>query len=236
MENCFDKQVMDIGFIEKTHEYVDVTTGEKFTSVTTLVKKYQPVKDWNQIRINYAKKHGKTPEYWKKKWKEKGDKAASEGTEYHAKMEKQDIEKGAVHDFREVDLYNLKDGEYVEIIVYHKKYSIAGTIDKLIVKGKDIWIYDYKTNKKIDTESYYNFKNGKHDTMQTPIDHVMDCHYYHYSLQLSTYAYFLECAGYNIKALSIEWVKGKVCYILPYMKNEVKSILKDEYSKRYLAT
>lgn len=41
---------------DSNHSYVNMETNERYTSVTTLIKKYKPTEDWKQIAINYVKK------------------------------------------------------------------------------------------------------------------------------------------------------------------------------------
>ena len=43
--------------------------------------------------------------------------------------------------------------------------------------------------------------------MFAPVSHLPDCNYYHYALQLSLYAYFLEQElGYSCAGLELLWV------------------------------
>ncbi len=68
---------------------------------------------------------------------------------------------------------------------------VAGTSDKPMLKAisktSPIDISDYKTNEKIE------FFNKRGTYLKYPLDYLQDCSYITYSLQLSLYAYFLEC-------------------------------------------
>jgi hypothetical protein len=58
-----------------------------------------------------------------------------------------------------------------------------------VVNGR-VNIIDYKTNKEIKMESYKNWE-GVSDKMLSPIDHLDDCNFSHYALQLSIYMYII---------------------------------------------
>ena len=76
-----------------------------------------------------------------------------------------------------------------EVIVYSTELSIAGTVD-ILAKDNSTGLYeiiDWKTSKKIEMVSYGQ-KMGTHEITKN----IMDCNFYHYSLQLSLYRYILE--------------------------------------------
>ena len=68
------------------------------------------------------------------------------------------------------------------------EYDIAGSIDNLFLNRENgnLVMIDYKTNKKIDTESFNHVK------MLYPLDSLDDCNYSHYSLQLNIYKILIE--------------------------------------------
>ena len=78
---------------------------------------------------------------------------------------------------------------YSEVIVYTKELGIAGTIDLLVYNSEQnmYHLVDWKTNKRIDKNSFRN-KKGILPSSQ----HLDDCNFTHYSLQLSFYRYILE--------------------------------------------
>jgi len=78
---------------------------------------------------------------------------------------------------------------YPEVILYSKELSIAGTIDLLLIDKTDgtVYIFDWKTNKKIYHKSF-DKKKGHQPATQ----HVDDCNKMHYALQLSLYRFLLE--------------------------------------------
>jgi hypothetical protein len=116
-----------------------------------------------------------------------------------------------------VDLINLGWTLYAEKRIYHSFYSIAGTIDILGVKGKSAVIVDWKTNKRelLFESGYYKKEWNEQRTkkirtnqwiktnqkMKFPLHNLPDINGYHYTLQLSLYAYLLECWGFTVKGL-----------------------------------
>jgi hypothetical protein len=146
----------------------------------------------------------------------------------------------------------LEDGIYPEHMIYLKSAGICGQSDLVeIVDGK-VYITDYKTNKEIKTESFKNWE-GVSQKMKAPISHLDDCNYFHYALQLSIYMYViikhnpkLKPGGLILHHVLFETegedefgyplakkdasgnpiVKDVIPYKLPYLKEEVISVLK----------
>lgn len=94
---------------------------------------------------------------------------------------------------------------YVEKRTYSYEHLVAGTIDCLLVKGKQFMIVDWKTNKKeLHFKSgYYKKVNGiestqwidTNETMLGPLKSLQHCKGTIYTMQLSLYAYILELWG-----------------------------------------
>lgn len=80
---------------------------------------------------------------------------------------------------------------YQELVLHNDEYMVAGTSDKpmlrAISKTSSVDISDYKTNEQIE---FFN-KYGKY--LKYPLEHLQDCSYVTYSIQLSLYGYFIEC-------------------------------------------
>jgi hypothetical protein len=129
--------------------------------------------------------------------------------------------------------FNLDENINSEVIIYSERIGIAGTVDLIVKNGKDgsIDIYDWKTSKRIDKTSYNN-KMGL-----TPVtQNIMDCNYYHYSLQLSLYAHILEKEyGYKVNSLTILHLDGSRVaeYQCKYMKDTIREML--TYDRKELA-
>lgn len=109
---------------------------------------------------------------------------------------------------------------------------VSGTIDIMLKDGNDIILGDFKTNKKIDTESYFDRNTRKRQMMRSPVNDLMDCSLVHYQLQLSMYAYMLQhlYPKFNIKKLVIIHIDhdDKITeYEVEYLKDHVARLLLD---------
>jgi hypothetical protein len=93
-------------------------------------------------------------------------------------------------------------------------------------------VLDYKTNEEIKKSSYYNRNSRKYTPMLFPLNHLMDCNFFHYAMQLSTYAWMIQQhdSRFNIKGLAIIHIDKKnkeVVYDVPYLKKEVEDMVAD---------
>lgn len=209
----------------------------------------------------YAKKHGFTPSYWLREWKRKSQTALRRGTRIHNEREEVLVGRGLdkhkdhivpvrnAHLYGNGDLSKLPDGTYAELDIWNDGWRIAGRADKVILYTKDGVRYadipDYKTNSRIRFESYRHPITGQYKMLLPPIQHMMDCSYSLYTLQLSFYQYILETWGYQpgertivhiphpIEGLMGETLQQKdQLYPVPYRKGEIMNIL-DHFSKHY---
>ena len=71
--------------------------------------------------------------------------------------------------------------------VYSEPHKLAGSIDMIYYRKSDgkYVIYDWKRSKGIKTDN--SFENG-----YGPLSHLPNCNYWHYTLQLNVYKWFLE--------------------------------------------
>lgn len=110
------------------------------------------------------------------------------------------------------------------------KLRLAGQADLIIVDGLDVYVLDYKTNKEIKMKSFYNGKTKKSTMMKYPLNNLQDVNFWHYSLQLSTYAWMIQKINpeYNIKALMLihyDHDGGCTTYECEYLKQDVERML-----------
>lgn len=97
-------------------------------------------------------------------------------------------------------------------------------------------IVTHNTNGSIDKKSSYNTFSKKYSMMKYPLNNLMDCNFYHYSMQLSTYAWMLKYNNpeFNIKRLFLLHFphdkKDPVIYEVEYLEDEVKRMI-NEYKK-----
>lgn len=138
---------------------------------------------------------------------------------------------------------------YAELMIYDEEYMVCGQSDKVVVVDNRINIMDYKTDKEIPFNAYQS-KFEPPEKFLPPISHLDYCRGNEYSLKMSLYMYMLWKSNrgrLRPGKLIIEHAKllrdpdkddlpilvdGKpvvnelVTIELPYLKNEVISILK----------
>lgn len=126
---------------------------------------------------------------------------------------------------------------YVEKRVYAYEFLVAGTVDCLLVKGKQFFIVDWKTNKKElhFRAGYYKKVNGiestqwidTSDCMLQPLTRLPQCKGTIYTLQLSLYALILELWGMQCMGLVLY-------HIRPELRPKAYNILYDKSSAEIL--
>lgn len=98
----------------------------------------------------------------------------------------------------------------------------------------------HNTNKKIEVKSFFDSKTKKSMMMKYPLNNLQDCNYYHYCLQLSTYAWMLQKMNpeFEIEDLVLihyDHQDNMTVYHLPYLKDEVIRML-NFYKKEHELT
>jgi ATP-dependent exoDNAse (exonuclease V) beta subunit len=198
-----------VSFEEEAHEY---TIGDKvLISGTSFLSQFFEKFDADAIATKLSKfpinkKNKMTKAKFLREWKE----GAEHGTRVHLLIEsyllRQDIQKTKV-EFRDIAksfwgiTYLTENGITnctPEFIVYNEEFGIAGQIDLLQEDDTTFSLYDWKTNKRLDTTSKYGKKAS------APISHLDDCHYTKYMLQLNLYAYmYSKATGKECKSLHL---------------------------------
>jgi hypothetical protein len=201
-----------IVFNADDHSYRSLDDSNiEWVSVTTLVSHFKKHFDAKKIaeKVSKSKKSkwsGIDPVLIQQIWSNEGDRSTTLGTWYHnqretdlcslASMEREGV---TVPVFKPAEVregvkiapsQKLEPGVYPEHMVYLRSAGICGQSDLVEVVNGKVNIIDYKTNKKIDTESYVDWE-GKSEKMAFPVDTLDDCHFYHYALQLSIYMYII---------------------------------------------
>ena len=128
---------------------------------------------------------------------------------------------------------------YLEKFLYSPKYDIVGYADKIVVERNTITIIDNKVWDRVIRSSSYKTDNGFQvvgEKMLEPLQHLDNCNYNDAALQLSLYMYLAWESNKHLKIgkLYIRHIKlndsGKKVsdklIQVPYMKEEVKKILK----------
>ena len=179
-------------------------------------------------------------------WDNENRKSCDRGTKIHADLEnsfyakKKDINLNKFEiggkfecrkDYSDLDIENGVYPEYlISKVSKDGKLRIAGQIDLLVKKGNKIIIADWKTNKKIETKSFFNNKTKTSVKMKFPLNNLDDVNYWHYTLQLSTYAWMIQELNpeFEIEDLVLvhfDHSDNMTVYHLPYLKEEVIKML-----------
>lgn len=167
----------------------------------------------------------------RKQWEQKKNKGLDHGTFIHGLCEnffivgtsKSKVLDKALEKFKNETLWDgEKDMIYPEQVIYYQKELLAGTTD--LVKGRRqaynddngliLDLYDFKTNlaqgiqyssNKINDD---NIEKVYNRYMLPPVDHIEDCNYNHYTIQLNAYA-LMAMITYKVKigSLNIVFVK-----------------------------
>ena len=222
-----------INFDEASHTYI--VEGKTLQSVTNIVENCFPKFDAQLHAKTTAAKTGMTEEEVIAMWERKGKESRELGTAMHQKIEsyyqgKHPYEDDAFKLFK-VFADKVKLEPYrTEWAVYDTEYNIAGTIDFVDYQDGKYTIYDWKRSDKIIANGMPVKVSKYQEKGLYPLEHLENCAYYHYALQLSLYKFILE-KNYDIKVsdlrLGIFHPSYDKPYVLrvPYLENEVKTLM-----------
>lgn len=178
-----------------------------------------------------------------KSYEEKRNTACERGTAIHAIQENMFYNKDAkIKKYTGGGIFDVKKGYYKldldralypEFLIsydFDHYLKVAGQVDLIIKDNNDIVIIDWKTGKKIDKESYFDRNTKSRQMMKFPLDNIQDCNFYHYTLQLSLYAYLLQKINpkFKIKDLMIvhfDHDGNEFEYHCDYLKEDVARML-----------
>lgn len=240
----------EVEYDDAQHKYYINDKGKliNYISATTIVSRFYEKFDTESQIIRMANKYGETPDYWRTKWHEDNQKSIVRGQSIHSYEERFLYNRGyscingsthIVYPYKSRinSIGELPDGVYPELKMWNHIWRIAGRADKPTfetINGiRFAHVEDYKTNKIIRKEGYSDSKIPER-MMLYPLEHLPDCEYTHYTLQLSIYQFMLEYFGYTpgLRRLihfphPIEdlGVPDPVIYELPYLKDEVLAML-----------
>ena len=267
---------MAIQFKAKNHKYESIDSEKKkieWISTTSVIGFFKPPFDkYKQAKKSAKNKrskwYGLTEEEILAAWDGENKRAITLGSWYHDEREKELLACDSVQRSG-VDLQiirpieqdgvklspdqNLIPAIYPEHMCYLKSAGICGQADRVEVVNGLVDIFDYKTNKAIRLESYKNWE-GKSEKMHAPLQHLDNCNFNHYALQLSIYMYIILKHNHTLKPGKMELhhiefqleeetnkygypivstdaagdpiVKKVVPYKVPYLKKEVNNIIK----------
>lgn len=179
-------------------------------------------------------------------WDRKNREACERGTKIHSEIENsfyknpKDISLqrfgigGKFECKKDYSDLDLEYGVYPEYLIYRESddgiLRIAGQVDLIIKSGNEIVIIDHKTNGKIDQKSEYNTATKSTAKMKYPLNTLDDSNFWHYTMQLSTYAWMLQKINpdFIIKDLIINHYDhdgNNTLYHCDYLKKEVERML-----------
>lgn len=257
-----------IQFQESDHKYSSILSDDiEWISVTKLIHALiEPFDRYETAKKCSIKKPGKYPNKWcgfsveeiLSAWEGENNRSTELGHWYHSKRENElynsdlQVIKPIISNGKKVASdQRLQEGIYPEHIVYLESSGVCGQVDKPEVIKGILNINDYKTNKTIQKKGFANWE-GITKKMLKPVQHLDDCTFNHYSLQLSLYAYMIlrhnplltlgkltiehvtfetesmDKYGYPITKLSDNKepiIKDVTLIDVPYMLKEVQQIL-----------
>jgi len=197
-----------IEFDEPTHKYTIKGESNKWISCTGFLHDFFPHFDPDKTidkmmaspKWLESKYYGKTKNQIKEEWSNSGKEASGAGTAMHLAIEQYmhgspEVIEPSIKDSIEwkyfTNFWNDCGGDLVpyrsEWEVYSEPHKLAGSIDMIYYRKSDnkYVIYDWKRSKEIKTDN--RFENG-----YGPTSHLPNCNYWHYTLQLNVYKWFLE--------------------------------------------
>lgn len=197
-----------IEFDEPTHRYTVNGTSAGWSSCTGFLHSFFPHFDpdatirkmMKSPKWSQSKYYGMSAADIKAQWSNSGKDASEAGTAMHLGIEM--FHNGAEHlidpsakdsvEWRYFQNYWKECGEDLEPYrteweVWSEEHKLAGSIDMIYRRKSDgkFVIYDWKRSKDIKTAN--DFESG-----YPPLNHLPNCNYWHYTLQLNVYKWFLE--------------------------------------------
>jgi hypothetical protein len=264
---------MAILFEPEAHAYTSIEPDQiEWISATTLIGGLKEPFDSEAIALKSSKNrrskwYGMDPEQIQAVWKGEADRACGLGNFYHDQREADILALETIQRHgKELEIFapvydelgrkiapsqRLQDGVYPELMVYLKSAGVCGQSDLVEVVNGYVHITDYKTNKKIEAASYVNWE-GASKKMMPPVEHLDDCNFNHYNLQLSLYMYIIlrhnprlkfgsltihhiqfetageDAYGYPISKLDANGdpiLKGIEAFPMEYLRTEIHNIL-----------
>lgn len=227
------------------HVYIHRDTGAKYTSVTKIIHSLVNPFDENAVSLAITKQplsrknpkyHNMTQEQILEHWHMLNDVANEYGTKIHELIEEYLFKHKLLFPTAELDIkilkaydnLNVDEGDTIwpERIMFSAEHELAGTAD-LIIDIDEVYfdVGDWKTN--IAFDFYDSFG---HKTMKKPLDHLQDCHFSIYTIQLSVYAYMYELeTGRKCRHIWIGyWDREQETIIkipIMYLKHEARKVL-----------
>lgn len=244
-----------ISFKEDTHQYF-AKDNDEYIPVSNVIKTFKSPTDFKKIAGYVAEAEGKTQKQVQQEWDDKRDRSSTWGTFIHNELESFGIQ-GYHKDpmFNELGkginrLIGPNYRTFEEKILHSKIHRVAGMTDKCSIRKNTrtpvLDILDYKTNLKGFTFHTIKKKNGLwkfyNRYMIDVLDHLEECDYNIYGIQLNLYAYMSELTwGLKIGRLYVVFIDVEIedetiismkPKYIPYMYNpQLAKLVLDRFSK-----
>lgn len=173
------------------------------------------------------------------KWDKAADDGKANGTVWHNKQEDKALitkrvfdgegytklsEYYAMHADRPRLNSRLPDGTYVELLMALHPLKLAGQADRVTIETVNgvryVDIDDWKTDKLLE------FDNNFRKYFLSPINHIKECNFNGYAIQLGMYMYMCEAYGFVPRKMGITHVRDEVkWYKVPYWKKDIEKLL-----------
>ncbi len=220
----------------KAHRYFH-QNGDEYLSFSKL---YELLHEKFEDKPAYKRA---TPET-RAEWKAKGKASADHGTSVHEALELysdtgQILEENKKWEevIKSVSAeYKGYNKSYNEVCLFNEEYRVAGTTDKICAisnrKDCEVDLTDFKNLGK-DLKYFSDYK----DRLYAPLEHLQDCDFVKFSIQLSTYAYFFELlTGRTVRKLYVHVIPSNNMmghYKVPvmYLKNDIRLLLEANKNK-----
>ena len=198
-----------IKFSATQHQYTSIVPDDiNWLSVTAVVSSLKQPFDKVAVATKCStRKPGRYPNKWYGVppeeilaiWDREGKRSIDTGHWYHDKVEQQILSQPSpdglpvyrsqiTGDTKIAPEQRLTDGIYPEHLVYLPSAGICGQSDIVKVQNNLVHITDHKTSKEIKTKGFTNWE-GITTMMLKPVQHLQDCEFNHYTIQLSLYMY-----------------------------------------------
>ena len=224
----FNKEII---FEKQNHSYKN-KWGEDYISVSQLISLFSPKFDPDgSILKKCALREGIEEKDLQQKWDKIRDDSCITGKKLHSDLENyiktSKFPKRSDENFNWVKQFSkikFNGKLQTEVLIYNHKYKVAGTTDLIHWTDENCFeLYDFKSNKKIDTYEIYG------NRMLYPLSHLYATNYNKYSLQINIYAFLLEELGYwrdgILKMLHFNPKTKKIeSYEISPMEKEIKSL------------
>ena len=241
-----------IKFEPKAHTYTHNGNGERLTSVSRVLESVTLPFDREGVSMRMAKGDPARQAQILTEWDAKKDSSIDRGNWIHDALEQYALTGRIEEKLRPVaelirPILKQCHRTFPEALLYSTHYGTAGQSDLVIQRQRSenslFDFYDYKTNESKGIQ--FDGVNRKKDKPQhynkfllPPLDHMEDCNFNKYAMQLSTYAFMAQSTwGIKVGRLAILFIDNDLVLhkiAIPYLKLEAKALLEHHKSMKPL--